>query len=91
MNLIFKHEPATNLYDLSGGEELTASLLSPETYARVHNLKQMCVAQLTQITFTGDATEVQRSMMLHSAVQGRIELLDQVLLDCDHAYLSVAG
>jgi hypothetical protein len=90
MNLIFKHSPDSNLYNLTDGEELTASMLSPETYARVHNLKQVCIEQLTRITFTGDAIEVQRSMMLHSAVQGRIELLEQILLDCDQAYSSVA-
>lgn len=90
MNLGFNHDKSSNLYSLSDGEELAASMLSPETYARVHNLKQLCIAQLTQITFTGDAAEVQRSLMLHSAVQGRIELLEQILLDCDQAYLSTA-
>jgi len=90
MNLAYPYDQATNLYQLSDSDELSASMLSPELYARLRNLKQHCITQLTGISFTGDSAEVQRSMMLHAAVQGRIELLEQLLLDCDQAYSTTA-
>ena len=85
MILPYPYDHTTNQFQLSAADDQEAALLSAATYASLLNSKQDLLVEMTGVTFTGDPADVQRSMMYHSALQAKIELIGVLLQECDRS------
>jgi hypothetical protein len=68
-------------YSMSIDARAAADMLSPETYAKLHNLRSTAVEELCTVAFVGTREQIHREMMTHAAITARIALLTELLED----------